>query len=162
MIELEAKGLDDIIKKLEKMQSEIGGIRGVELNPIPRADSEEPSNADLLEYLKLQGHDFITLSASEENRIAQAFDKELQRRIDRDQMEKAAAAGALRSAMNAYMDIVSEKIESQEGAGELTDAYKKQKIEQYGFDKPIGVATGQLRDNLNSKGPGRSMIRIKR
>ena len=161
MIELEAKGLDDIIRKLEKMQSEIGGIRGVELNPIPRAEGDV-SNADLLEYLKLQGHDFITLSASEENRIAQAFDKELQRRIDRDQMEKAAAAGALRSAMNAYMDIVSEKIESQEGAGELTEAYKKQKIEQYGFDKPIGVATGQLRDNLNSKGPGRSMIRIKR
>ena len=86
---------------------------------------------------------------------------------DGQQVAKQIANACLKKAMDEYMRIVTEHIESQTGPDgaplenpKLTESYEKQKMKDVGFAYPIGKRSGQLLDNLNADGVGARNIKI--
>lgn len=69
-----------------------------------------------------------------------------------EKWDKQAQAAMLKAAMEAYMDFVSYGIETQQadgGVAKLTPKYAEQKRRKFGFEDPVGKATGQLIANLD-------------
>ena len=69
---------------------------------------------------------------------------------------------AMKAACNAYLRWVSANIENgnwKGSAGDLDSAYADLKKKRHGFTHPIGVATGQLLDNV---APSKKNIQINR
>lgn len=169
VIELEARGLkeaQDRIKGVIAMANEMGArIRGVALLPKTRkTESGEPTppkttNATIVEELIASGRDFFTLRSAEANAVAGVVDAAFQRRIASHkakmtpQQARGAAVGALIEAMKKYMEIVTKRINRQETAtgspASLSEGYAAHKQRKYGFADPIGVATGNLLENLD-------------
>lgn len=184
-LNLETEGLQTIERVLSALQSMGSQIGSVELHTISRKDADA-TNAEILKWLKNSGRDFLTQSSKDNEEVAQAFCSELERVLGKEFSEGAVidrweARGAgrdlgqftteladrtLRAAMTKYADQISERIDDQRSntgeIADLSDAYKDYKQKAAGFIKPIGKFTGQLMDNLNAHGPGRSKIRVKR
>jgi len=75
------------------------------------------------------------------------------------QKASQVAGKAYKEAMAKWMQIVSERFGTQSVAfggspAPLTDDYAKHKREKFGFADPIGVATGQLRENFDPSNVG--------
>lgn len=79
---------------------------------------------------------------------------------------KEVARAGLIKAMKTLMRTVSWRIKSQTAATgslkPLSKSYSEWKLRRYGFIIPIGVASGQLLDNINPDGTGIRNIRIVR
>jgi hypothetical protein len=59
---------------------------------------------------------------------------------------------ALKAACKSYLTWLSGNIENQTwkgGGGDLSEDYAARKQKQHGFTHPIGVASGQLLDNVS-------------
>jgi hypothetical protein len=183
---LDTYGLQTVRKVIGALQSLGSKLGAVELNSVSREDSEA-TNAEILQWLVYTGRDFITPSADDAEEIAQAFAAELERRLGdefsrevfgdkwdeqpsgkkQEAFASELAAAGLKQAMMAYMTQVYQRIQSQSTnnppfESELSEAYAKHKLKTFGFEKPIGKATGQLIDNLNPDGLGSRNIRLKK
>lgn len=92
--------------------------------------------------------------------------KALAKRLDKDaaKVAKNLASGGYRAAMKEYMKIVSDNIDKGkfEGGGskDLNEQYAVFKKLHFGFEKPIGKASGQITDAINPKGPSSRNIKL--
>lgn len=70
-----------------------------------------------------------------------------------EKLSKQMAGAVLRACMRMYMEIVGDHIKKQFAPGgvktPLNEDYEKEKKRAVGFIYPIGVRTGQLRENLD-------------
>ena len=70
-----------------------------------------------------------------------------------DKWGRQAQGAMLKAAMEKYMEMVTDNIEEQRAMGgvvPLTEDYADYKRKTYGFETPIGKATGQLLENLDT------------
>lgn len=176
-LDLKAEGLQPIVQKMKALEAMVNGslYQAVELNSKQRIDYDEPTNAEILQYLAEQGRNFTEMDASELDEIAQAFvDKieEFMSKVEaaekgKDQMKAArnTAANSWKAAMLEDMRLVTEHIEEGRFTGggnkDLSPAYARFKQAAVGFTHPIGKFHGELIDNLNPKGPASRNIRVK-
>lgn len=152
------KDVEDMLRELQRIGTKITGAK---LLSIPRADSGGFTNRQIVERQAELGRDVVTTTKAQSEKIAKAFAAEVEKRAQaavdkgRDFPVDGTAAAAMRKAMKEYIKIAAKKIKSQtqtDGSGfvELSEDYAWYKEEKFGFVEPILVATGQLRDNLNS------------
>ena len=188
LIDIETKGLaeaQELLATLEKMGAK---KRSVDLHGKERLESgSSANNAQIMEWLKDTGRDFITptqdmmakigqkLSDEIEDGLVKAYARRAARAIKAhakqkpykpkgdDQLARSVMNRALKNAMFEAMEIMTERIEKQETADgvlkELTEAYAAYKQKKFGFTTPIGKATGQLIDNLE---PAARNIKLRR
>lgn len=117
--------------------------------PLPQEDQQRIANAFMARF-----NATFTLprpSATDSFAIRAANRKEAQ----------DVAGGCLREAMQTYMAIVSQRIADQNTVDgvldPLSEEYADWKEHEYGFRTPIGVATGQLLENINPYNAGRNI-----
>lgn len=76
------------------------------------------------------------------------------------------ASASLKEAIFTWMDAIMSRIENQQtatgGLTPLSETYAAYKRKKWGFESPIGKASGQLLDNLDSSGTGERNVRITR
>ena len=172
-IELEALGLKEAQAQIDaamKMMQALGStFGGVDLHPKTRrveAGEEAPpkeQNALIVDELIEAGRDFFTPDRATSQAVADELDRELQKRIDEMKRSRqamtmqavnGAMAGGLISAMQTYMRAVVARIEAQQTAtgspSPLSPGYAAWKLGKYGFETPIGKATGNLLENLDA------------
>ena len=143
--------LDAKLKEIRKIASGKASIRGVELHDIPRGDAAI-GNSRILEHLRDLGFDFITLTSEEQARISDAFERQAETLLAREEVKaNGVLASAYRAAMVEYGKVMVEKIEANPYSGQLSEAYERHKERQFGDAYPVGVATGQLLANLLSR-----------
>lgn len=172
MFALSVKGLP-AAKKLLKTAEKLGSaIKGAQLNAKSRGDSAK-TNAEILEYLAEGGRDFVTPDSETLRKIEETIAGHLEEGLERikrgnlKKSEKAAAteiaAKAFKEGATVWNDKISQNISDGKTADgqveELSEEYARQKQRRYGFTKPIGVATGQVRDNV---APGGRNIKLTR
>jgi len=177
-IMVHTEGLDEAMAAIKSMQKTLqmaGSVaRGVKLNEKQRvAEPGEPippigTTRAIMVSLAEQGRDFFSLRSGEGVPLSRAFAAEFERRMAREARKKreisAARAGAIARAafeemMKAWMRIVSERLTSQATSGggtpdSLSDSYADWKQRKYHFTTPIGVATGQLREQFDPSNYG--------
>lgn len=185
-ISLESEGLRQVQGILTELQKLGSVIKAVELHTIKRKDSEK-NNAEIMQFLKKTGRDFVTASDRDAEEIARMAVAEVERRlgvefskaavVDRwkgkgeknelSQFATQMADSMMRAAMKKYMEQVSDRIDNQETNDppfneKLSEAYEAKKLKDHGFAYPIGKATAQLLDNLNPGGTAGSRIRTRK
>jgi hypothetical protein len=184
-IDFKATGLDDAIKELGKMIKALekagSSIKGVALHSRNRDDSSA-SNAQILEWLKEGGRDFVTNSSEDNEALAKVAAAEIERRLNTALSKKAVASKAAETgreasqvateisaayhmaAMKKYMEQISDRIRSQKSNNgslkPLSESYADWKKKKVGNAEPIGVLTGQLLDNLDGSGLGGRNIKL--
>ena len=151
--DIKSRGMKRLQKKLDEIDKLATGkqpFRGVQLLGLSRAD-DDVNNAEVLEHLDRLGYHFAILSEDEQASVADAFERETERRLAGPDPKAAdVAAGAMRKAMDRLAEIVREHIENGTGATkDLSEDYKDLKLREHGFIYPIGKATGQLLRNLS-------------
>ena len=157
--------IEDLLRGLSEMGSIFSGVKlsSVDRQPTDMNKSVSYNNKQIIERQAELGRDVVDTTPGESERIAREFAGELEKRAQAhfdtgaDFDTNGTAAASLRRAMIKYMEIASEKINSQQETGggsfaDLTPEYKKQK-DKYYPGQPILVASGQLLANLN---PGQS------
>ena len=169
MMSLDVKGLGKA-QKLLKVLGKLGNsIRAVDLNAKSRQDSSEKNNAEILEHLAEGGRDFVTPTDETMKKITRALVDNLELEIRKLKTSKAsvtgaakkAAANAFHAAAMVWQEEITRRIKEQDwvgDGGDLSPEYAKYKENKYGFQTPIGVATGQVRDNV---APERRNLRLK-
>ena len=175
MLQISTKGLDEVqgfLKALRKLGSI---IKAAELNAKDRKDSDA-TNAQILEWQKDQGRDWISEDDEMNKAIEKAMSDSFQESFDKITLKTMAknpsglassiASKGFYTAMDAAKKIVTERIEGMKGANGSTiepidpnSQYGKQKQEDHGFVNPPGKATGQLLDNL---APGIRNIKLRK
>lgn len=160
MFTIEPEGLGKAKALLDVVMALGSAIRAVELNAKKRKEGGDNTNAEILEFLADSGRDFVTLSDADkremESTLVAWLEKGLGGNIRSGQDFRAfateIAAKAFTEAAKFWQDKISENIrngKSKDGPVEdLSPEYKNQKQKKYGFVYPIGVASGQLRDNV--------------
>lgn len=167
-LNLEAKGMaaaQAVIDAAQKLGANLGGV---ELRGKSRLKGDL-NNAEVEEYLRKGGRDFITPNAACEAKLGEiietTFEKELKRvqarNIKQNKPKKltkgqaSAVCGiALRNAMKYWMEWSTANIEEQRLAGggipdKVKKAYAKYRLKKDGVSKDIvGKATGQLLENF--------------
>jgi DNA-binding transcriptional MerR regulator len=184
-IDFKARGLDEALKEIKKIIKALekagSSIKGVALHARNRDDSSA-SNAQILEWLKEGGRDFVTNSSEDNEALAKVAAAEIERRLNTALSKKAVAAKAaetgreasqvateisaayLMAAMKKYMEQISDRIRSQKSNNgslkPLSESYAEWKKKKVGNAEPIGVLTGQLLDNLDGSGLGGRNIKL--
>jgi hypothetical protein len=163
-------------------------FRGVDLRGKTRVtdDDEEIglNNATVAQWLADGGRDFFSSDQIIADRCAGIITAEIERRLaaaarrkprktrrgakprSKQRQINNITGGALRLAMYAYIEYVRARIlqgRLADGSGpdELSVAYAAHKRKEFGFTHPIGVASGQLLDNLDSMNTGNIRLRKK-
>lgn len=188
-VTLEAEGLDlaaQVIALARGILDAAGNtIGGVDLHAKKRVESEADS-VIIAKQLMEFGRDFFSLDDAQSEQVAQAFTAEVQRRLDGvagvaigtssvaravgkasaegTRMARETAGAAYTEAMKRYMQIVEENITHQRTAfggspDALSPEYAEWKQKEFGFTTPIGVATGQLRENFDPSNKGNIRLR---
>jgi hypothetical protein len=188
-VTLEAEGLDMVTQMIDLARGILDAagntIGGVDLHAKKRLEDEADS-VIIAKQLMEFGRDFFSLDDAQSEQVAQAFANEVQRRLDGvagmaigvsgvaravgkasaegTRMATETAGAAYRGAMMRYMAIVSENITAQRTAfggspDALSPEYAEWKQENFGFTSPIGVATGQLRENFDPSNKGNIRLR---
>lgn len=168
-VSIKGKGLGRAKKLLKTIKKLGGAIKAAELNAKAREGSDGLDNAQVLDYLAESGRDFVTLSDTEQEEMSGILIDELTEGIKKvkeaDNPEKKAknvAAKAFIAAALYWQKKITEHIEEQKwigDGGDLNEDYASTKEKKYGFRKPIGVATGQVKDNV---APSKRNIRLKK
>ena len=158
----------EALKSLEKL-----GVvyKAIDLHARGRPDAAA-SNAEVLDGLAKQGRNFVDPDAGDVQRFAQAFAdsviKNMQRALAKvgtktktgktitaEKLALELSGKAYRAAAQEWLKEISRRIESQDwigdGDSDLSPKYKKRKLAKFGFTKPIGVASGQVLDNVSPK-----------
>jgi hypothetical protein len=176
MEQLNLKGMPEI-KKLVKLLNSLGSsYSGAEFLAKNRKELGQGHNTNrhILEWLKEDGRDFLSMTEADIKKIEKAFSDEVVRKTERIASRNAGNFGqaldsimvsALRKAILCMVGIIQKRVEdgvdfkgsNLKSTADLTEDYKKQKQEKHGFQYPIGVATGQLLDNLN---PNNQSVKI--
>lgn len=147
-----------IITKLSKLTK----IGGVEFLAYDRKEGTGATNKNILIWLKEQGRNYMDFTEKDLEIVDKSFMKEFNRRFAKiknkpaQQLEKnlrSVFVSALRAAIFSMIEIIQQRILKEidfEGRAvePLSEAYKKLKMKKFGHDA-IGIATGQLLDNLN-------------
>jgi uncharacterized protein len=175
MISLETNGMEEVKAILESIAKYTSSISGAELRAKSRSEGAATNAEIIQEYLIDQDRDFVTLSETESESIAQTMANRIERAVEEikageikssieRKVDNAIADGYIK-AIQRYMEIVTEHIEQGKSSagsfeGTLSPKYAARKQAKYGFDYPIGKASGQLLDNLDSGGAGKANIRV--
>lgn len=183
MFTVEIEGIDGVIGMLETIQYLGADINTAELNGRLRKESQVNNSTLLRGFSELHGRKYLPLDDEEDEEISEAVSKEIVRTFDyeferRDISKKTKIIGkeeaknianqitskALLAAMEKAKAIITRRIEDgvdKDGVAvsDLDPNYKKKKEKEFGFAYPIGVATGQLLDNL---APGARNVRLRR
>jgi len=155
-----------LLKQIEKLDT---AIVGVELlgRRLDGMDSQI-----IVEQLIERDRDFFSPDNAVAETVAAAAAIELEKRLsaaaelDRpDPSDTTLASAMFMAAMKAYMAAVVDRIESQRtvsGAGprELTPEYAAHKLRTFGFETPIGKASGQLLAALTPGGGAAGKIEL--
>ena len=183
MFTVEIEGIDEIIGQLKTIQYLGADINTAELNGRLRKESAV-NNSTLLrgfserhnrKYLPLDNEEDEEISSAAANEIVKTLDYEFERRniskktkiIGKEEAKNIAnqiMSKALLAAMEKVKEIITRRIENGTDLNGMTvpdlkPEYKRKKEREFGFAYPIGVATGQLIDNLS---PGARNVRLKR
>ena len=177
---IEAEGLEQIAAIMAGTISSTSKVRGVELHGGIRQDSKA-TNGEILWYLAeaKESRDVVNLQDAEAEEVAEAFALEYDRRVQRI-LNKGAlvnklailekidliVGSAYRAAMRKYMtkasdhivnstDVHGRKLES------LSRDYAERKSEEFGFEEPILVATGQIIEALSPETAAKNIKLIK-
>jgi hypothetical protein len=163
MSEMDFNDLKIANELMVKLREGGADIKAVAFNAYKRKEKPTDTNSKILNWLKEAGRDFTTISNAEAQEVEAAFTKEVNRRLARlserdvknlkNTMNSILVSG-LSKALLKIIEIINTRIESGNIAGggavaPLTQQYAKAKMKKHGFTKPIGVATGQLLDNLS-------------
>jgi len=157
---------------LDMLQQFAKGFKGVELTAKPRNDGADTET--IVDELIDRDRDFFTPDTEAAERIAQIITNIIETNMQillkaqsgvsssnaiakkqSAQQIRQITGQALIKAMQKYMQIVTDRIRAQRTASGgsprgLTLAYRKQKLEKFGFAEPIGVASRQLLENLSA------------
>lgn len=185
MIEIEAEGLESAMALMETLNTK-PQIKGITCNTRDRLESNGVNNRQIMEWLAERGRDFFSINDMIVRELDQTMVKAMEKELDKQlkasiRREKARKRGnyikhskkkeanvvatrGFRAAMKRLLQIVNERIDNQVTAtggtpSALSEAYQVEKEFKYGFTIPIGVATGQLRDNIV---PGNRNIKLTR
>jgi len=185
MIEIEAQGLQAAMELMQTLQTQ-PQVKGIVVNTKERAEGTGINNKQIMEWLSDSGRDFFSANQIVVKELDQvmveAMEKELKKQLNMAQKrEKARRRGTFfkrskkkeanvvatkgfRAAMKRLLQIVTERIEQQITASgappaALSESYQVEKEFKHGFTIPIGVATGQLLDNIT---PGNRNIKLTR
>lgn len=163
------KGLGKAQKMLKTLAKLGNSIKAVELNAKEREGDSDLNNAEVLDYLAEAGRDFVTLSPKEQDKLKEILEEKLGKGIKRvkesddpNRKAKEVVAKAFIEAGMYWQERITAHIEEQDwigDGGELNEDYAKKKEKEHGFRKPIGVATGQVKDNVQ---PGKRNLKLKR
>jgi hypothetical protein len=126
---------------------------------------------DIVDSLISDGRDFFSPDDAVAEQVAEAMAKKVEDRISmateagRTIKTDPIAAAGLRAAMVAYMDAVVKRIEAQRTASggapkQLTHGYAEEKRRKFGFETPIGKASGQLLAALTAGGAASGKIQL--
>jgi len=146
------------------------------LNSKIREENSDKNNAEILGYLIKGGREFTSIDINNDRELISAVSSEMKKTIleqidkypnlkkESDRIAKQIMAKALMKGMEIAKKIISERISSgknKDGSAvkDLSLKYADYKEKTYGHKYPIGVATGQLLDNL---GPGARNVRLRR
>jgi hypothetical protein len=155
-----------LFEQLEKLDSSFSGVQLIGA----RADGVDSD--DIIESLVERDRDFFSADDALANTVAEAMAREIEKRMQAAAAKKrpepvsdALAAAGLREAMKAYMKEVSDRIFQQRTSGGgaprgLTPAYAAYKVRKFGFETPIGQATGQLLQALTPGGAASGKIEL--
>jgi len=149
---VELNGMSELDKMIKKLQAVGSSIKGCNLNPVNRSENGD-DNPAIIGKLKDQDRDFAAIDKVEAERIAKAFARKAEVLLEQsvDAPPTVVAAKSVIEAMREYMRIVIEHIkEGKIENKQLSPSYADYKSRQPGWSVyPIGIATGQLLDNLN-------------
>jgi hypothetical protein len=173
MLRLEMKDEEGIAKfralfdQLEALGSAFSGVQLI------GAREDGVNSDDIVKSLMESDRDFFSADDAAADKVAQAMADEVEKRISAaaaknrpEPKSDALAAAGLREAMKAYMAEVVDRIESQRTAdggsprGLTSEAYKAYKVRKYGFETPIGKASGQLLQSLVPGGAATGKIEL--
>lgn len=175
MLNIKTQGLENAMALLKTLQHMGTAIKEVQLLAKDRVESAA-DNAEIIGHLIAQHRDFFSPNDEMVSKIdkvmVETMEEELTKQTvkrvstgkDQKKVANAVAAKAFIAGMEVAKDIMRERIENQVTADgsaplPLSDDYEIQKQRKFGFTTPIGVATGQLLDNLAR---GTRNIKLKR
>ena len=181
-LEIEAQGIGraNMLMEAALAFAKDSTITSVDLHAKTRKDGDA-NNVEIANELIKRARDFFSIRDEEAERIAQSAANEAQRMLDHLASLPAdkgialagkaqatthatqAKAKAMIAAMKTYMDITGEHFDSQTtitgGPAALSPEYAADKQRRLGFTDPIGVATGQLRENFDPSNSGNIRLR---
>jgi hypothetical protein len=181
-LEIEAQGIGraNMLMEAALAFAKDSTITSVDLHAKTRKDGDA-NNVEIANELIKRARDFFSIRDEEAERIAQSAAIEAQRMLDHLASRPAdkgialagkaqatthatqAKAKALIAAMKTYMDITGEHFDSQTtitgSPAALSPEYAADKQRVFGFTDPIGVATGQLRENFDPSNSGNIRLR---
>jgi hypothetical protein len=158
---LNSEGLEKMSAALAELKKAGSEYSGVTLSGSSRIDDPKVRNSEILEYLGKSGRKFTEPFQFEVQQIAQAAVEEYMKRLQiafdsagkKQKWARQTSAAALRASMIEYMTAVKSHIENGQAPGgvkDLSDPYKDRKNRKYGFVYPIGKASGQLIEDLDT------------
>ena len=165
MPSVEFKDLD-IAKDLNKYLKNLGGnIEGVEFVANKRREDGSLTNKNILVFLKDGGRDFVTMTKQDTIKVQRAFTTTVANKMRTlktkdvkrfsSQLNKIVVE-ALKQSLLTMIGIIEKRLKagkdykgsSLRTSKDLSDQYKKQKQDKYGHIYPVGIASGQLVDNV--------------
>ena len=174
MITIDPRSLAQIdgFQKALKAVEKIGEVvKAVDLHAKRRAEGGA-SNAQVFDGLAKQGRDFVTPRPEDAQKIAQAFVDVVIRDMQRvfntigktnargkvitaDKVARKLSGKAYMAAGNVWLKEITRRIKEADwigkGSKNLSPEYEAYKLEKYKKAYPIGIATGQLIENVNPK-----------
>ncbi len=163
-------------------------LHGKKRKPMPDGTGGDLKNDEVAAFLKKGGRDFFKATPATANDVAAAIAAEMQTRLNfmtrakltagmlagktlrgvgkntKKKAQEIAAAG-LTKGMQVYMQSVVANIESGtwegDGSHELSEEYEAWKLRKLKFAYPIGKASGQLLENLDSSNKANIRLRTK-
>jgi hypothetical protein len=157
-----------LLKQIEKLETSISGVQ------LLGRRLDETDSQIIVDSLIERDRDFFSPDNAVAESVAAAAAIELEKRLsaaaelDRpDPSDTTLAAAMFMAAMEAYMAAVAERIESQRtvygsAPRELTSEYAAYKLRIFGFERPIGKASGQLLEALTPGGGTAGKIELQR
>lgn len=163
MSDIDLKDLKLANELIVKLSDGGADIKGVSFNASSRKEDPSIDNRQILNWLKEGGRDFQSITEDESKEIEDVFIKEVERRfarLDESSIKNlkntlnSILVSGLKKAILKLISIIHNHIVRGTVAGggsvdALSPEYAKVKQRKYGFTHPIGVATGQLLDNLS-------------
>ena len=172
-VRVSVEGLEEAKCTLQIINQMGNVFKGVELNAKSRKDDDSMArsltNGDILDYMAgpKQRRDFVAMTDELLHKIDVAISNEIERRLQEQQLSESEKAGVEDSKRRAneigaaaftkgalvWNEEITRRINSGDwlggGDSELNPEYEKQKQKKHGFTRPIGVATGQVLDNVS-------------
>jgi hypothetical protein len=164
----EANGMEEASAAMQKINSFLASRspRGVRLHGKTRNENASLTNDDVLRFLKEQGRTAGEKTDADDKIIAQAFEREAERRLDLlntaaaenvEGVARAARAAAFMAAGKAFTDIIRQRLENSlnadgSKAANVSEKYAEWRAKKYGMPADPSVvyrASGQLLSNID-------------